>query len=233
MEDARNVSKVVELPAKAKSVSQSAKSADKRSAIMRAAIEIINEKSFALATMTEIAASLGMRDAALYYYFPTKQALVQACHVRSLERFERLLGDADVAGVSGAARLETFLQMMLDDSHLNGPQLYFGDHSYLADDERKAIDEWAARLTVILEQFLKDGIDDGSIVPCETQLVVQLLLGMIIWLGKWVPSVEGLTVERLMGAIGAFSLHGLEKRAGAEDYSTLSDARTGCAGKLA
>lgn len=220
------MSQVVDLPARAaKSVSRSAKSADKRCAIMRAAIEIINQKSFALATMSEIAASLGMRDAALYYYFPTKQALVQACHVQSLERFECLLSEAGASGASGAERLETFLRRMLDDSERNGPQIYFGDHSYLADDEREAIDSWAARLTVVLEQFLKDGIEDGSVVPCETRLVVQLLLGMIIWLGKWVPSVEGLTVDRLMGAIGAFSLHGLEKRAGAHDYTSLSDAR--------
>ena len=193
---------------------------------MRAAIEIINEKSFALATMAEIAASLSMRDAALYYYFPTKQALVYACHVQSLERFERLLAEADAVGTSGADSLETFIRRMLDDSEQNGPQLYFGDHSYLADDEREAIDSWAARLTVILEQFLKDGIEDGSVVSCETRLVVQLLLGMSIWLGKWVPLVEGLTVDRLMGAIGAFSLHGLEKRAGAHDYTALSNART-------
>lgn len=220
------MSQAAELPTRGtKSVSRSAKSVDKRSAIMRAATEIINQKSFALATMSEIAASLNMRDAALYYYFPTKQALVYACHVQSLERFERLLAEADTATMSGAERLEAFIRKMLDDSEQNGPQLYFGDHSYLAGDEREAIDGWAARLTVVLEQFLKDGIEDGSVVPCETRLVVQLLLGMIIWLGKWVPSVGGLTVDRLMAAIGAFSLHGLEKRASAENYSALRDAR--------
>lgn len=209
----------------AKAMSQSSKSAAKREAIMRAAIEIINEKSFALATMTEIAASLKLRDAALYYYFPNKQALVYACHVQSLERFERLLAEADKAGTSGAKRLEVFIHRMLDDSYRNGPQLYFGDHSYLAVDERDAIDSWAARLTQILESFLKEGIDDGSVVPCETRLVVQLLLGMIIWLAKWVPSVDGLTVNRLMNAIGAFSMHGLEKREGTKSYSDLSSAR--------
>jgi len=36
-----------------------------------------------------------------------------------------------------------------------------------------------------------------------------LLLGMIIWFGKWVPSIEGITVERLMSAINVFTLHGL------------------------
>ncbi len=192
---------------------------------MRAAIKIINEKSYALATMTEIAASLNMRDAALYYYFPNKQALVYACHVQSLQRFEDLLDRARRDGKSGAERLEMFIYRMLDDSHRNGPQLYFGEHSYLGADERDTIDNWAACLTGHLEQFLKDGIRDGSVVTCETRLVVQLFLGMLIWLGKWVPSVDGVTVDRLMSAIGAFSLRGLQKRAGADDYAALSKAR--------
>ena len=197
----------------AKHLSRTRKSAEKRDAIIAAAIEIINAKSFALATMTEIAASLDLRDATLYYYFPNKQALVYACHRRSLERFEQTLAEIEVADGTGAGKLEQFIFGMLDESERNGPQIYFGDYSYLDATQRKSIADWAARLTVRLEQFLIDGIADGSVVPCETELVVQLLIGMLIWLAKWVPSIEHMTARRLMDAIGAFSLHGLESRA--------------------
>ena len=195
-----------------KPLSRSRKSVAKRDAILRAAIEIINAKSFALATMTEIAASLDLRDASLYYYYPSKQALVYACHVRSLERFEALLQASNLAGSTGGAKLEHFLHSMIDDSDRNGAQLYFGDHSYLEVEQRDEITAWATRLTSMLEQFLKDGIADGSVAACETQLVVQLLLGMLIWLAKWVPAVKGLTAGRLMDAIGACSLRGLASR---------------------
>ena len=195
-----------------KGLAHSRKSAKKRDAILRAAIEIINAKSFALATMTEIASTLDVRDTALYYYFPNKQALVYACHVRSLERFEHLLTEADQAGGTGSAKLERFFRDLLLDSARNGPQLYFGDHSYLDEDQRQMIDAWGDRLKGLLERFLHDGMSDGSIVQCEAALVVQLLLGMLIWLGKWVPSVEDITVDRLMAAIGLVSLQGLEPR---------------------
>ena len=66
----------------------------------------------------------------------------------------------------------------------------------------------------MLEQFLKEGMADGSVVQSESALVVQLLLGMLIWLAKWAPAIKDLTVDRLMVAIGAFSLHGLESRPG-------------------
>lgn len=191
---------------------RSRKSARRREAIMRAAVQIINARSYALATMAEIAASLDLRDAALYYYFPSKQALAYACHVRSLELFERLLADADRQSTSGLGKVRHFICGMLEDADVNGPQLYFGDYSYLPDAEREHVGAWADRLTAMLEQFLVDGIEDGSVVPCEPHVVVQLLLGMLIWLAKWVPSIEGMTVERLMDAIGVASLDGLSTR---------------------
>lgn len=195
--------------AEARPLTQSRKSEKKRDAIVRAAIDIINAKSFALATMTEIAASLDLRDATLYYYFPNKQALAYECHLRSLDRFERLLDETRAGGGTGLEKLRRFLHDLLEDSDRNGPSLYFGDHSYLEPDQREVIDVTGARLQTRLEKFLKDGIADGSIVRCETALVVRLLIGMLIWLGRWMPNVEKLTVDRLMKAIDAFAFHGL------------------------
>ena len=194
-----------------KPVSRTRKSAGMRDAIVRAAIEVINEKSYALATLTGIAARLDMRDAALYHYFPNKQALAYACHRASLERFERLLSATDHAGGTGEEKLRHFIRGMLVDSAQNGPQLYFGDFSYLEAAQRKAISTWADKLRHGLIKFLKEGMADGSVVQCEPELVVQLLLGMLIWLAKWVPAVDGLTVDRLMNAIDASVFRGLDR----------------------
>jgi TetR/AcrR family transcriptional regulator len=195
-----------------KPLSQSRKSAQKREAIVRAAIEIINTKSYALATMSEIAAALDLRDATLYHYFPDKQALAYACHRRSLERFEHLLHGISRTGGIGEEKLRLFIRGMLVDSQQHGALLYFGDYSYLEAAQRTAISTWADRLKGILIKFLKEGMEDGSIVQCEPEIVVNLLLGMLIWMAKWTPSIEGLTVDRLMNAIDAFSFRGLDGR---------------------
>ncbi|UAL11676.1 TetR/AcrR family transcriptional regulator [Caulobacter segnis] len=199
------------LAEEARPMAQSQKSVKKREAILGAAIEVINAKGFAAATMTEIAAALDLRDAALYYYFPNKQALAFAGHQRSLERFEAILAVVEAAGGTGLCKLRRFLRALLDDAVTNGPQLYFGDNSYLADDQRKAIEAWTARLSKRLERFLEEGMADGSIVTCEPPLVVQLLVGMLIWLTKWTPATPGLTNERLLEAIEATALQGLAK----------------------
>ena len=64
----------------------------------------------------------------------------------------------------------------------------------------------------MIEQFLAEGVRDGSIVPCETRLVTKLLIGMLISLARWTWQIEGITTDRLMEAIGAASLSGLERR---------------------
>jgi AcrR family transcriptional regulator len=198
-------------PKKSKPISQSAKSDQKRGEIVRAATEIINAKSYTQATVVDIAAALNLRDATLYHYFPDKVSLAYACHRHSLERFERLLHATDDAGGSGAHKLRQFIRSMLDDSYVNGPLLYFGDFSYLHAPQRRIISGWGDRLRGHLVKFLQEGMKDGSIVQCEPELVVQLLIGMLIWLGRWTPGFEGLTVDRLMNAIDAFSFRGLEK----------------------
>lgn len=192
-----------------KPLAESRKSIEKRAAIIRAAIAIINAKSYALATMTEIAASLDLRDATLYYYFSNKQALAFACHVQSFEQFEAFIIVAEADGMNGQARLEGFIRQMLHDANVNGQQLYFGDYAYLNAAQRTMITTRAAQLTSKLEQFIKDGVSDGSIVACESGLVVNLVLGMLIWLAKWAPAVSELTVGRLMSAIELVTFKGL------------------------
>jgi len=192
-------------------LAQSQKSLRKREAILRAAIEIINAKGFAAATMTDIAAALDLRDAALYYYFPNKQALAFAGHHQSLDRFEAILLAVDSAGGSGLCKLRRIFRAVLDDAVDNGPQLYFGDNSYLDDVQREAIETRTAELRKTLERFLEEGVADGTIAPCEPPLVVQLLVGMLIWLVKWTPQTPGLTNERLLQAIEAMALRGLAR----------------------
>ncbi len=194
-----------------KRLSQSTKSDERRDQIVRAATEIINAKSYAQATVVEIAAALELRDATLYHYFPDKVSLAFACHEHSLARFEKLLTTTDEAGGTGAHKLRQFVRSMLRDSQKNGPLLYFGDYSYLHVSQREIVADWGARLRKQLAKFIREGMNDDSIVQCEPELVVQLILGMLIWLGRWVPSVEGMTADRLMSAIDAVTFRGLEK----------------------
>jgi AcrR family transcriptional regulator len=194
-----------------KNVSKSRKSDKRRVEIIRAAIQTINAKSYAQATMIDIAAAVDLRDATLYHYFHDKRTLAYACHRSSLERAQRLLEASDKSSGTGSEKLRHFIGSMLADSKENGALLYLGDYSYLDTAQRRAIKQWIDRLKIILIRFFREGMVDRSIVQCEPELVVELLLGMLIWLGKWVPSVDGLTLDRLMDSIEVFAFKGLDR----------------------
>ncbi len=195
-----------------KSVSKSRKSDKRRAEIIRAAIETINAKSYAQATMIEIAAALDLRDATLYHYFHDKRTLAYACHQKSLERAQRLLEAANKEGSTGSKKLRAFILGMLLDSKENGALLYLGDYSYLDTAQRKAVKNWIDRLKGMMVRFLQEGTADHSLVECEPELVVELMVGMLIWLGKWVPSANGVTVDRLMAAMMVFGFEGIERK---------------------
>ena len=125
-------------------------------------------------------------------------------------RFEKLLRTTGLETGTGAEKLRHLIRGMLVDSSKHGPQLYFGDYSYLDAPQRKSISAWAGRLKDGVVKLVNEGMADGSIVQCEPELVVQLMLGMLIWLAKWVPDIEGMTVDRLMNAIDAFCFRGLD-----------------------
>lgn len=188
------------------------KTQKKRDEIIAAAIRVINARTYALATMTEIAAELGLRDATLYYYFPSKQALFYACHLQSIARFQIMLNQADNAGLNGAGKLDCFFVHLVEGSDRFGSLLYFGDYFHLEPEHREHVSALISGLTDDLERFLKQGIDDGSIAPCDTRLIVQLISGMLIWLAKWVPTVSGMSAVGLIEALRMFSLQGLTPR---------------------
>ena len=126
-------------------------------------------------------------------------------------------GNAEEHGGNGRTKLRHLIRGMLIDSAQNGPQLYFGDYSYLDATQRKAISAWADRLRALTIQFIAEGMADRSIVECEPDLVVHLLFGMLIWMAKWVPAVEDMTVDRLMRAIDASVFNGLSRPATANN----------------
>jgi AcrR family transcriptional regulator len=194
-----------------KRLSNSRKSDKRRRDIIRVAIEIINAKSYAQATMVDIAAALDLRDATLYHYFHDKRTLAYTCHRSSLQRAQKLLETSDQTRGTGVEKLRHFIRSMFEESKQNGPLLYVGDYSYLEAAQRKAVRDWVGRLKGVLVKFLTEGMSDGSIVECEPELVVELLFGALIWLGKWVPTIDGMTVDRLMNAFEIFGFHGLER----------------------
>jgi AcrR family transcriptional regulator len=105
---------------------------ENRSAIIRAAVDVISEKGFKSATMRQIAKTSGMGDATIYNYFPTKDAILfgyyedhmQACiqALKELEAFHTF---------SLHEQLQTMFETSLE--------LYLADREFVAQTFRRVL----------------------------------------------------------------------------------------------
>jgi AcrR family transcriptional regulator len=97
-----------------------------RQAILDAALDLFAAKGYFGASLRDVAAAVGVRESALYNYFPSKDALFEALIVADQElKTERLAPFAGAAVADGRAALEQFTAATLDSFSLSRQQQVF------------------------------------------------------------------------------------------------------------
>jgi AcrR family transcriptional regulator len=164
----------------------------KRAEFVRAGAQLFREQGFQTTTLADIAASVGADRATLYYYFASKDELlqdaVQDVMRANLERGELLL----TAELSPVEKVRQFVVSVLASYEENYPQVFV----YLQEDVRKVAggrSEWARsmtrqarRLDEILRTILAEGVEVGAFradVPVD--LAANALWGMVNWTHRW------------------------------------------------
>jgi len=158
----------------------------KRRALLREAASAFTRKGFHAASLDDIAQRLGVTKAALYHYFPSKHALLAECFARALEVGFQGLDLARREGRTGREKLNLtlrhYLQEMIDElsccvALLEENALLPADHARLLKDRD--------RFEQALRNLVREGIEDGSIAPCDPKLAVFTVLGAVNWVPKW------------------------------------------------
>jgi TetR/AcrR family transcriptional regulator len=175
----------------------------KREALLRAAVSAFNRRGFAQTSLEEIAQSLGVTKAALYYYFPTKSALVAACFDRAMRVANDSLADAKRDGSSGLDKLTLMLRLYLKTmiGESNESLLLTEEHALTPADRARLVEQRDA-FERELRSLVKEGVRDGSIVPCDPKLTVFVLLGAVHWVPKWFSLKGAWTDAQVSAAIG-------------------------------
>ena len=81
----------------------------RRQEVLHAALETVREKGYHATTLDDIAERLGVRKAALYYYFPDKDSILFACHQESLAELDRMIEESASCCVTNRERLSSGL----------------------------------------------------------------------------------------------------------------------------
>lgn len=158
----------------------------KREALLREAAAAFNRQGFHATSLDDIARNLGVTKAALYHYFPNKNAVLQACFDKAMACAFNSLEHARRVGTTGRQKLRLtlsgYLEQLIDE--LNCCVVLIEENA-LAPKERAKLVQDRDRFEHALRDLVREGIRDGSIVPCDPKLAVFAMLGALNWVPKW------------------------------------------------
>lgn len=158
----------------------------KRRAVLRLAAQSFNRQGYRATTLDALARQLGVTKAALYYYFPNKDALLKACFDEVMDAAFANLAQAKANGRDGREKLRMvfagYLGHLVDE--LNVAVVVLEGGALTAKDRKDAYAK-RDRFERALRALVEEGMRDGSIVPCDPKLVILTLLGAVNWVPRW------------------------------------------------
>jgi AcrR family transcriptional regulator len=187
----------------------------RREEIIRAAGRVFLAKGFEATTFRDIAESIGMDRATLYYYFASKRELFQtatgAAVVRNTEAAERVAA----SDAPAADKVRQIFTVLLESyTATDYPYVYI----LLQEDIRRISDDkWARTMHAVSDRFeaavakvFADGMQAGvfsSEVP--PVILTKAALGMVNWTYRWYRRDGDLSAEQVAGLFSHIFLRGL------------------------
>ena len=175
----------------------------KRQEVLREAAASFNFKGYHATSLTEIATSLGVTKAALYHYFPNKSSLLAACFEHAMEVAFASLERGRKQGKNGRDRLvltiSGYVSQLIDELNCGVGLM---EEQALEPDDRVKLVRQRDKFERALRALVKEGIEDGSVVPCDPKLAIFVILGAMNWVPKWFKPSGAWKPEQLTLALG-------------------------------
>lgn len=204
-----------------------------RQTILEAASLLFIEKGFGGTNINDIADAVGMTRTALYYYFPSKESMLEALTREVTERASALT--QEVAQRAELAPDEGLRQLILQHaglilSHPLQFRIAERSESSLPEDQRLAAQAARRAVRRNFVEVIRRGIDQGVFRPVDADVAAFSIIGMCNWCAWWFDSRRGESAEAVVDTMASLGLHMLlrqELDAGSKKRRTASRAAQG------
>ena len=186
--------------------------------IIDAAARVFAERGYHGTTTQAIADVLGMRQASLYYYFPSKEAALEEVCARGTDGFVEGAERVMQMDVPPLAKLKLLIASHLApiETMPDYVRVFINERRYLPDASRKRVGRKSRRIERCFEQVIQAGIDNGSIPPgTDARLAMLAVLGMCNAVINWRQSDRCKDVRGIAGGFAEIVAKGLAVPEGA------------------
>jgi len=185
--------------------------------IIDAAAQVFAELGYHGATTQKIADVLRIRQASLYYYFPSKEAALEQVCLRGVAGFfetARAIAEGPGRPVERLAGLmRAHISPILDRG--NYVRVFQTQRRFLPNASRRRVGKWSRGLEKIFEAVIREGARCGDFRhDIDPRLTTLAILGMTNAVASWYGN-ENVSIERIGREFITLTLQGLTPPTGA------------------
>jgi AcrR family transcriptional regulator len=180
--------------------------------IIEAAAKVFAERGYHGCSTQDIADVLKIRQASLYYYFPSKEVALELVCMRGVEGFyetEKAIAEGPgnaTERLSGLIRAH--ISPLLDRG--NFMKVFLTQRQFLPAHSRRKIRKVSRGIEAIFEAVLQQGQRSGEFrADLDTRLATLAILSVVNGCAAWY-SREQASIERIGGDFIALILHGID-----------------------
>ncbi len=185
----------------------------KREAVLKTAAQLFLEKSYSRTSLNDVADRLNITKPALYHYFRNKEEILLECYRLGCGLIDETLNDIAAHCGSGLEKVEAFIY-----SYANVMTVNFGrcvmrlDDGDLSSEALAEVHNYKRKIDRRLRSFVQEGIDDGSITPCDPKIAAFSIAGAVNWICKWYEPDGPLPAEEIATQFARTLTQGLVNR---------------------
>ncbi len=206
----------------------------KREAVIRAAAREFNRRGYHNTSLDDIAARLEVTKPTVYYYVTSKEQLLFECFVAGVEQIRAAFRDVRQLAVPARERLNAVLR-----HYGEAVASEFGWCMVRAEDQdlspamSRHIKSLKSEIDHGIRRLIREGVQDGSIGPCDAKMTAFALAGALNWIAHWYREDQSLTGAQIAEAFVAIFEGGLRPRGSASRLSARERTRRRARGSLA
>jgi AcrR family transcriptional regulator len=180
----------------------------KRERILEEAVSLFYARGFTGTTLDDIAAELGVTKPFIYTHFKSKNELLAAVCLPTIERSVAAIENADRTEGTPTDKLRLaiadFTRVILE--RQANIAIFFREEKNLAPEALAEIIQAQKRFDRLLSKLLTDGVETGEFDIPDVSLAALAIGGMISWSYTWHRPNGRLPVDELCGRMAAFAL---------------------------